>query len=38
VGVQSGTHTQMGWEVDDIEATVRALRERGVEFEELEYR
>src|SRR6266566_9402972 len=33
-GVQSGTHTQMGWEVDDIEATVRELRARGVEFEE----
>jgi hypothetical protein len=33
-GVQSGTHTQMGWEVDDIEATVRAVRARGVEFEE----
>ncbi|HEY2527187.1 MAG TPA: VOC family protein [Xanthobacteraceae bacterium] len=33
-GVQSGTHTQMGWEVDDIEATVRELRTRGVEFEE----
>jgi catechol 2,3-dioxygenase-like lactoylglutathione lyase family enzyme len=33
-GVQSGTHTQMGWEVDDIEATIRELRARGVEFEE----
>ena len=33
-GVQSGTHTQMAWEVDDIEATVRELRARGVEFEE----
>jgi catechol 2,3-dioxygenase-like lactoylglutathione lyase family enzyme len=33
-GVQSGTHTQMGWEVEDIEATVRGLRARGVEFEE----
>lgn len=32
-GVQSGTHTQMGWEVEDIEATVRELRARGVEFE-----
>jgi catechol 2,3-dioxygenase-like lactoylglutathione lyase family enzyme len=33
-GVQSGTHTQMGWEVDDIEATMRELRARGVEFED----
>ena len=33
-GMQSGTHTQMGWEVEDIEATVRELRARGVEFEE----
>jgi len=33
-GVQSGTHTQMGWEVDDIEATVRELRARGFKFEE----
>ncbi|MGY4466864.1 hypothetical protein ACVWWK_002546 [Bradyrhizobium sp. LB9.1b] len=32
-GVQSGTDTQMGWEVEDIEATVRELRARGVEFE-----
>ena len=33
-GAASGDHTQMGWEVDDIEATVRALRARGVVFEE----
>src|SRR4029453_14138358 len=33
-GSASGTHTQMGWEVDDIEATVAALRKRGVVFEE----
>ena len=33
-GRSSGEHTQMGWEVDDIEATVRALRARGVVFEE----
>ena len=26
----------MGWEVDDIEATVAELRERGVEFEEVD--
>jgi catechol 2,3-dioxygenase-like lactoylglutathione lyase family enzyme len=34
VGTASGAHTQMGWEVDDIEATVRELRARGVVFEE----
>src|SRR5436305_14360516 len=33
-GTQSGTHTQMGWEVEDIEATVRELRLRGGAFEE----
>jgi catechol 2,3-dioxygenase-like lactoylglutathione lyase family enzyme len=33
-GSASGGHTQMGWEVDDIEATVRDLRARGVVFEE----
>src|SRR5262245_22787492 len=33
-GAASGTHTQMGWEVADIEATVTALRARGVVFEE----
>jgi catechol 2,3-dioxygenase-like lactoylglutathione lyase family enzyme len=33
-GAASGDHTQMGWEVDDIEATVRGLRARGVVFEE----
>ncbi len=32
-GAPSGTHTQLGWEVDDIEATVAELRGRGVEFE-----
>lgn len=32
-GVASGTHTQMAWEVDDIEATVAELRRRGVVFE-----
>jgi catechol 2,3-dioxygenase-like lactoylglutathione lyase family enzyme len=35
-GAASGDHTQMGWEVDDIEATVRELRSRGVVFEEYE--
>ena len=33
-GAPSGTHTQMAWEVADIEATVAALRRRGVLFEE----
>jgi catechol 2,3-dioxygenase-like lactoylglutathione lyase family enzyme len=33
-GSAAGDHTQMGWEVDDIEATVRELRARGVLFEE----
>ena len=29
-GSAAGDHTQMGWEVDDIEATVSELRSRGV--------
>ena len=33
-GAASGDHTQMGWEVEDIDATVRELRVRGVVFEE----
>ena len=33
-GAASGTFTQMAFEVDDIEVTVAALRERGVVFEE----
>jgi catechol 2,3-dioxygenase-like lactoylglutathione lyase family enzyme len=33
-GAASGTHTQMGWEVADIEATVAELRASGVVFEE----
>jgi len=33
-GASSGTHTQMGWEVDDIEATVAWLKDRGVEFDD----
>jgi catechol 2,3-dioxygenase-like lactoylglutathione lyase family enzyme len=33
-GAASGTHTQMAWEVVDIEATVATLRARGVVFEE----
>jgi predicted enzyme related to lactoylglutathione lyase len=33
-GAASGDHTQMGWEVADLEATVAELRSRGVVFEE----
>ena len=33
-GAPSGDHTQMGWEVDDLEATVAELGRRGVVFEE----
>ena len=33
-GTASGEHTQMSWEVKDIEATVEWLRGRGVMFEE----
>ena len=33
-GAPSGDHTQMGWEVDDIETVVAELRKRGVKFEE----
>ncbi|HKE72372.1 MAG TPA: VOC family protein [Acidimicrobiales bacterium] len=33
-GAPSGAHTQMGWKVTDIEATVAELRARGVVFEE----
>ena len=33
-GAASGDHTQMAWEVADIEATVAVLRTRGVVFEE----
>ena len=33
-GTPSGEHTQMAWEVDDIEAVVAELRKRGVVFEE----
>jgi len=33
-GRATGEHTQMGFEVDDIEATVAELRARGVVFEE----
>ncbi|MGY2489135.1 VOC family protein [Cupriavidus sp. CP313] len=33
-GSASGSHTQMAWEVDDIQATVSELRQLGVVFEE----
>jgi catechol 2,3-dioxygenase-like lactoylglutathione lyase family enzyme len=33
-GEPSGQHTQMGWEVEDIEATVKELSDHGVVFEE----
>jgi catechol 2,3-dioxygenase-like lactoylglutathione lyase family enzyme len=36
-GAASGDHTQMGWEVEDIEATVEWLRGRGVVFEEYDF-
>jgi len=35
-GASPGTFTQMGWEVESIEATVAKLRERGVLFEEVD--
>lgn len=35
-GVASGSHTQMAWEVDDIDAVVAELRSRGVVFEEVD--
>jgi catechol 2,3-dioxygenase-like lactoylglutathione lyase family enzyme len=35
-GKASGESTQMGWEVDDIEAVVADLKSRGVEFEEVD--
>lgn len=35
-GASPGTFTQMGWEVDDIEAVVSELRQRGVVFEDVD--
>ena len=35
-GAASGSHTQMGWEVNDIHTTVEQLRARGVVFEEFD--
>ena len=37
-GAVAGTHTQMGWDVDDIETVVHELRGRGVAFEEYDLR
>ena len=36
-GDPSGAHTQMGWEVDAIDAVVEGLRSRGVAFEEYDF-
>ena len=36
-GAASGEHTQMSWEVEDIEATVEWLRAHGVVFEEYDF-
>lgn len=33
-GEPSGTHTQLGFDLDDLDAAVAALRENGVVFEE----
>ena len=33
-GIPSGNHTQLAWEVDDVDATVAQLRAHGVVFEE----
>ncbi|MFD9336814.1 VOC family protein [Streptomyces sp. NPDC060028] len=35
-GASPGTFTQMGWQVDDIEAVVSELKRRGVVFEDVE--
>jgi|SRR3954451_19803717 catechol 2,3-dioxygenase-like lactoylglutathione lyase family enzyme len=35
-GASPGTFTQMGWTVDDVDATVATLKERGVVFEEVD--
>lgn len=36
-GRASGTHTQVGFTVTDLESEVRELQSRGVEFEEYDY-
>jgi len=35
-GASNGEFTQMGWDVDDISATVAEMKERGVVFEEVD--
>jgi catechol 2,3-dioxygenase-like lactoylglutathione lyase family enzyme len=35
-GAPSGAHTQLGWEVDNIDATVAELRGRGLVFEDVD--
>jgi catechol 2,3-dioxygenase-like lactoylglutathione lyase family enzyme len=35
-GRSSGEHTQMGWQVDDLDAVVAELRRRGVRFEDVD--
>ena len=36
-GEPSGAHTQMGWDVENIESVVAELRGRGVVFEEYDF-
>jgi catechol 2,3-dioxygenase-like lactoylglutathione lyase family enzyme len=36
-GRPSGSHTQMGWTVDDIDAEVSELKARGVAFERYDF-
>ena len=36
-GESPGSFTQMGWRVDDIDAEVKELKERGVQFEEYDF-
>jgi catechol 2,3-dioxygenase-like lactoylglutathione lyase family enzyme len=36
-GAPSGEHTQMAWEVDDIDAVMAELRRRGVMFEDYDF-
>jgi catechol 2,3-dioxygenase-like lactoylglutathione lyase family enzyme len=35
-GSSPGTFTQMGWEVDDLDATVADLKQRGILFEDVD--
>ncbi len=37
MGAASGAHTQVGFRVDDIEAEVGQLRDKGVVFEEYDF-